>query len=110
MQPRRRELQQLVANLVTMKIIYALEMIEVEHGDSKFLPRAAIARQGLLETVLEQFAAGGAGQRILLRPPYQIVLTTVELRKNVLERMVEGGHHEDDRDARRERDRQDGRE
>ena len=58
---------ELVAGIVAKRVVDLLEAVEVEHQQSDLLARAAIAGEGLGETVLEQRPVGEPGQLVVQR-------------------------------------------
>jgi hypothetical protein len=66
-QPVSDLLQKLVAAVMAMKIIDALEVIEIEHDHGEPFPLALEPGDRLGKALVEQFPAGRAGQRVPLR-------------------------------------------
>jgi hypothetical protein len=79
LQARGGELQQLVADRVTERVVHALETVEIDEQHGHLALIAAGVQQRLLDAVAAQQAVRQAGQRIVLRQVADVLLGALSL-------------------------------
>ena len=66
-QPLRHLLQELIAHGVAKGVVEVLEVVQIDEQQGAFLVAALVARQSLLQALLQQAAIGQAGERVVER-------------------------------------------